>query len=371
MSASSRKTFTRYGPKEPNVLFYFGTKYSSRVSGKKVKAVTCERCQTEFWYEIARTATGLATAHYMLFRERARQRAEDMAHARLAKRLESQVELVPCPHCNWVNSDVVKKYRKGTYGWVPMVGLLILFVSLFLATIAGGKRGPSPLAWAILGIGFTSPAWLCLIRVYLRGKLNPNSTYPNTPSLPPGTPVAWVQTQDADGATHLTPCPRPETDSSLEEGLVYCAGQIDWPSVCCVCLAPSTTTYAPVWTFDRGREPAVPLCQTCALSVRKGWWKSAYLIVGAFIIPGALLSMIVATCTPGTSVWIVPLWIAGLGAFIAVGTLTSRFSRPFRYRMLNKERGLVRFVSANDGFNRLLVEQLKGFAAVHDPSQGE
>src|SRR6185437_12238268 len=55
------------------------------------------------------------------------------AQRRLAKRLSTEADLVPCPKCHWINSDLVKGYRRGVWPYVGMpIYILLVTGVLFL-----------------------------------------------------------------------------------------------------------------------------------------------------------------------------------------------------------------------------------------------
>src|SRR3954464_13576384 len=93
-------------------MIYVGKDYSSTVSGRRLVSVVCEKCQTSYRYELTRQGHGSASSPYFLFADDLEDRAADRAQGNLAKRLDREAELVPCPKCYWINQDLVNRYRR-------------------------------------------------------------------------------------------------------------------------------------------------------------------------------------------------------------------------------------------------------------------
>src|SRR5688500_3352479 len=102
-------------------MFYFGKVFTATEAGRRMVSVRCEKCRTAFWYELSRVAVGRASAPYYLFQESAERRADRNAKRDLARRLEEDAELVPCPKCHWVNQELVNRYRSGLYRRAPLL----------------------------------------------------------------------------------------------------------------------------------------------------------------------------------------------------------------------------------------------------------
>ena len=90
----------------------------SSAVGSRLVRVQCDKCGCEYFYELARVGSGQAHAPYAIGTRIAARRAEERAQRDLAKRLENDAELVPCPKCAWINAELVSRYRRGRYrGW--------------------------------------------------------------------------------------------------------------------------------------------------------------------------------------------------------------------------------------------------------------
>src|SRR5437660_1384084 len=100
--------------------------------GKQIEAVTCEKCQTRFYYELARTGAGAATG-FLFAGDAARRRAAAAAQRNLQVRLSREAELVPCPRCQWINQELIDKCRRLRFGAAPILGVILLVVGLLTA----------------------------------------------------------------------------------------------------------------------------------------------------------------------------------------------------------------------------------------------
>ena len=69
----------------------------SSAVGSRLVRVQCDKCGCEYFYELARVGSGQAHAPYAIGTRIALRRAEERAQRDLAKRLENDAELVPCP----------------------------------------------------------------------------------------------------------------------------------------------------------------------------------------------------------------------------------------------------------------------------------
>jgi protein-arginine kinase activator protein McsA len=83
----------------------------SQASGNRIEAVICEKCQTRFYYKLARTGAGNASG-LVFFDESARLRAKTAAQHNLQLRLSQEAELVACPQCHWINQELIEKCRR-------------------------------------------------------------------------------------------------------------------------------------------------------------------------------------------------------------------------------------------------------------------
>src|SRR5271154_6989701 len=113
----------------------YGKVISATQLGQKLEPVTCEKCKTEFFYELTRVGVGKGSALYNIGQAGASHRARSAAAQDLNQRLNQEAELVPCPKCHWVNQDLVDRYRHRKYRRAPLVIGIIMVVGFVASMI--------------------------------------------------------------------------------------------------------------------------------------------------------------------------------------------------------------------------------------------
>ncbi len=348
---------------------YLAKMFTSVVVGRRTKQVTCEKCGTPFLYELTRTATGTGEAPYFLGQASAKASAQASAQWYLDRRLAHEVELVPCPKCGWVNADMVKTYRKRKYRYLPLLAVVIVVVGFFVALFLGAALARvfganSDLPWVtrliVLIFCLASPIWIFPFRFWLRRRIDPNRTYPQRPAVPLGTPPAQIERTDPHtGKTHLAPVPnRYENPDLLAGWAVFRPSQVVFPRVCCCCMAPASTEYSPPFKVNKGSNVPVPLCGPCASRIRRRWWPVALAVAVVLIALVALL----ARGIPGidhTGQWIVFGVVSLFAVPFGVAVLPDLICRPYRRRVVDADRGIVRFRATNRAFTGLLMDQVR------------
>ncbi|HSI35042.1 MAG: hypothetical protein ACAI43_06980 [Phycisphaerae bacterium] len=361
------------------MIVYVGKTFSSAVTGGQLQRVDCEKCATEYYYELVRVGTGAASAPYLIGQNSAANRASRAAEKALAKRLAREAEMVPCPQCNWVHSSLIDRYRRRQYsGFVKLVvlvsvlGLLAVpFIRLALADDRGRNRdgsGAGMMPWVIAAPFILSAAWLLPIRAALRRRINPNRTFPNAPALPPGTPPAMVRRPDPrTGEDRLEAVPRPAVgeDESVRPGQVgrewvtYRAGQVTFPSACCVCMAPATTQYSAPFKVREGDELDVPLCVGCARGLKAKWWLTA--LATALLLAGVLALVawggVLKVDATGRTILFTAGCIIGIPLFVAV--IPTLVTKPYKLKVVDKDRAIFRLTTTSPEFVRALREQVR------------
>jgi hypothetical protein len=279
------------------VLVSVGRWYRAASTAKRLVEVKCEKCQNDYFYELVRSGTGAARAPYFLGEEAAQRRAQTAANEMVGRRLQRDAEMVPCPKCHWVNQDLIEGYRRSRYGWVLVTGAVIGGLVLITVALVGlamyqhhslGENLTGLLAWALPAVALIVGSWW--LRQFLRGRIDPNVSYPREPELPAGTPMALVKSRSAAGEEVLLPAR--ETSAASEGWITFRAGELRLPRVCCECLRPLGPD-ARLRSSAKG-ELALFLCRTCrSASTRRMWYKAferlalalalAWLV---FLIPG-------------------------------------------------------------------------------------
>jgi hypothetical protein len=135
-------------------------------------------------------------------------------------------------------------------------------------------------------------------------------------------------------------------------------GQVQLPAVCCMCLSPATTTFrSPMQTNDRS-ELHVPLCKPCVGRLRRRWWLALLLIAaGAFVVAGCLAGVI-----PGgdpTGRWILFGILGFFGALIGGVIGAGAIAKPYRMKVVDADRGIVKFAASHPQYTQMLIEQVR------------
>jgi len=332
--------------------------------GTRLEAVVCEKCRTSYWYELTRVSVGKAWVLYGLYEEAASRRAKMRADQNLQWRLDIEAELVPCPKCRWVNQPLVDKAGNTFYRGAPMLIFAIMTIGAAVGLIGWVEylavRNLSAQSIAILrtvvAVCWSSPLWVLLIRRELRRRLNPNRSYPNGPPPPPGTPPALIEVIDPEsGGKYLRAAPGAAA-SQYQNGhwAVLRPGKLNFPRVCCICLEDAPATYwAPV-TMDNNSDISAPLCRPCLRRLRRKWWIILLDSVALSFVAGCLLVHGIDGLDDRTR-WILTGFVTFVGAIVGVVIASSVLCRPYRMRIIDKDRGIMRFKAINPQFTQLVI----------------
>jgi hypothetical protein len=122
------------------------------VNGEALRHVTCERCKHDFDYRLERSVTLDTLPLPALVR-----RAERTCRERLARRLSTDVEPVPCPSCGWVQAEMVRELRRRFGGCLKAAGVALTIASaalssLFVAFGIWFRYHPRPLDLDFFGV---------------------------------------------------------------------------------------------------------------------------------------------------------------------------------------------------------------------------
>jgi hypothetical protein len=151
-------------------------RYSAKVSGSAWKPLRCERCQTQFAYQVTREFTGEGVSPYMLDNAGAQERARAAAHKGLEHSLANAKDDVPCPKCLSYNGDAVTRLKKAKFGWMFVLGLLGALGTLTISPMLAADRGTSPaIAIGIVLVGFGLSGGLLFMRSRGMSNFDPNS----------------------------------------------------------------------------------------------------------------------------------------------------------------------------------------------------
>jgi hypothetical protein len=350
------------------MLFYYGRHYKSALVGKRLAAVQCDRCGCEYYYELARVGSGVATAHYGIGSKRAQRVAEERARFDLNRRLARDAELVPCPRCQWINEDLVAGYRRNRYrGWwkvAALVGLggtgVSLLVAWFLSLGPAADRGAMPL-FLVSGpaISLTLAASILLGRSWLRTRIQPNRDHPFPPSVPHGSPQPLMR-NPATGELEVAG-PPPSDREAEGRWFEFQIGRNRLPPLCCGCLdAASAGSYR--YPVAPPVELAVPVCSACSRRRTRRMWLVGLAALGVTMAAGLLWS--VAAKPDELTFWVVSVLTCGLGPLVAV-VIAYGATSPVRVKVVDASRGIIRLRFRNDEYRAALAAQ--GMALTRPP----
>ena len=367
---------------------YFARKFSAEVAGRRLRGVWCEKCGTLYSFELARVGVAVASAHYGLGQGAARHRADEDAEDDLDRRLSRDTELVPCPRCNWVNDELVVRWRSRLYPrvWIPIALTLTLTGGLLawlpivanLRDVEGlGQRGRTTLAFGCLALVALSPLAILWFREVLRRrKVDPNASYPHAPRLPPGTPPGTPpalirQVDPQTGLAAVAPFGRREAAHAsgvARPWAVFRAEQIAFPATCCLCLAPSRREWSTPLGASEGHRCPAPLCLECHARLRRAWWMTVPWIVLVAAVGAAGVMTALEHLHWGSaavrSVAGVGLMVCGVG--LGVAFVPSWRCRPSRVKVIDADRRVFGFRASNPAYTRLVIAQIEADDGVGD-----
>src|SRR5262245_35452028 len=128
-----------------------GMQYTSRASGAAAKPVTCEACGAEYVYILEREAEGHGSSVLFLDNAGGKRRAQEAAEREVARQLERDCEVVPCPKCGHIQPEMAKLAKRRHLGlvkkggWIA-TGLAAVF-GILNAASSVGMEGPYFMSW--------------------------------------------------------------------------------------------------------------------------------------------------------------------------------------------------------------------------------
>jgi hypothetical protein len=162
---------------------FFWRKHAATASAKAVRAVSCEECGTDYAYEMERAAVGHGLSIYALDEEGAARRAREEARTEVQRRLEGEIDVVPCPTCGRIQSHMVPLARRHYLRWVDTAGWVVLLLAFAMAcmNVAMGSGAPPRrllLAWPWIAALIAVGPVLIVLRLARAAAQDPNSTDP-------------------------------------------------------------------------------------------------------------------------------------------------------------------------------------------------
>jgi len=331
--------------------------------GSVIRPVRCERCQAQYFYELARLTKGTGTTVYGIGQKAARKRARKSAEKKLARQQLMDREAVPCPTCNWIQSGMAGELRARRHAWMSWIGyaccigaaVIALFYFLFQWTepkIADWiARNLSTPGITLLVVGIA----LNLLRAVRARAFDPNDRRAGEGSFDAsGSPPALLD--DAGGQLFA---PQQETcvganDGSIVVQLPRAIGAI--PQVCCACLGHAEKQSKPA--FCDTALVAFPICKNCL----GAWnWRTSKRVLGVIWI-AAVIGAAVATAIPDLKTGARIGWGVGATAALSiiVGVVAVRYSRSeLRGRWIDRRRGVIMLTFLNQQYSHMFAERYR------------
>jgi len=345
------------------VIHYHAQRFEAANVGGLLIAVICDRCGCGYYYELARVGTGSASSPYWLMNASAAASAAKQARDDLRKRLEHEAELVPCPRCDWINEDLISGYRRGRYrGWGLFAAccgglgtVASLIAAWYLSVGPQADRGAVP--YALIGgpALFVTTAVLVLgLQSWLRRRIRPNRDHPLPPSLPEGSPPALL-VDDATGQLEVA-APRHSPDDEGGGWIEFQVGRQELPQFCCECLHPAEPGSSSRQRVLTALDLSIPLCRPCARAWEHRRWLIGLATFG--LATGAGIGALAAMDIDEIALWIFSGGLCLLNLYLAAD-LSSRLTAPFRFKVADAPRGVVRLRFRNDEFRRRLASEVR------------
>jgi hypothetical protein len=342
-------------------VFGFSRTFATSLAASITKRVECEKCRCTYFYHLARP--------YATKRARTTTRAE--ARAELRAWLKHESEPVPCPKCGWIQAYMVRELLRASHPWMSWLGKAIFIVTFTLLgglllglSIARPDRVKPALPYFGAAALVASAAGGALLarRHVLTQRIDPNRDYPQHPRPIPGAPPPLLPAgpPDESGAVMLV-CARPVEPDFEDDWLAWQLAD-RFVRVCCVCSGDHEREFAtPV---DSPRNLRVPLCTRCYRIIALKWWGWA---LGS-IVAGIALAGLVAKLVPALDDLSRAILWAGLGLSISVSTVMTiprLLVLPYRMRMLDPRRLVVRLKFVNAEYTRRLGERIRQAGPAH------
>lgn len=344
------------------MIFYFQKKVESACAGTRVASVTCDKCNCQYFYELARIGAGSGVAPYGIGTESATGSAQERAQKELQQRMAVEAELVPCPECHWTNDHLIQGYRLGRYRRVGTLALGIAIVgsigSLIGAWIISvgppADRGALPYFRIGGPILFMSiGAWMVLYRNWRRNRIQPNRDYPLPPRVPPGTPPALTR-DELTG--QLRPAPTENQDlAETSDWIYFQVGRQMLPWLCCGCLQNADAQHTLIIEESGLVGFEVPRCADCTRNERLSYWCFWFsTMVLSLLTTMAAIALLRLETAESYAVMVFCL----LPAFALASYVASTLTAPVRVASADKTRGVVRLRFRNAEYGQAVAESL-------------
>ena len=333
---------------------YFSRQFASSQTGTRLAGVECDQCGCRYFYELTRLGIGSVSTPYGMMAMSAEESAKLQSASELLLRLAEEAELVPCPECHWINSELVTGYRLSRYRWAGPLAIGIAFFGTIASLISaafvwyGPPADHGALPYILIGgpgISIAIASLLVLTRNLLRSRILPNRNYPAEPRIPPGVPSALLLDEATETFHPVAGNDVPA--SSDREWFDYQIGRHRLPNCCSQCLGEAASES--VWThpITVAVQLSLPRCGACR---RKS--KGEYLIAWplAFLVSaGAGLGLLLMIGLDEMIFWI----LGGCHILLSFGCAAyyaSVQSGPVRLKIVDRSRGVLKLRFRHPGY---------------------
>jgi hypothetical protein len=147
--------------------------YTATAEATAVRLVACEECDTEYVYQLERSAEGYGNSIYMLDNAGAKKRAMRKAKDDLARKMKNACEAIPCPECGHVQDHMLGKAR---FDRAVRIGLFaILTVLLMIGMLFVGQYTRlGKFAYALSGLSCLATIGVGIFALVAYSSYNPN-----------------------------------------------------------------------------------------------------------------------------------------------------------------------------------------------------
>jgi hypothetical protein len=159
----------------------YAQSYTATVRGRFPKFVKCVVCELDYVYLIEREAKGEGTSLLFLDNTGASERAGARAQEALMRKIEKEVDIVPCPACGTIQPDMAQQSRRDRHRWLFILGMVFLPITAILMMITMAMQGPLGdssgvrTGWTLTAISGLLFVGLPLLRYFLNRDYDPNS----------------------------------------------------------------------------------------------------------------------------------------------------------------------------------------------------
>ncbi len=322
---------------------------------RAVRNVRCEKCGCDYRYEIVRRGVGKATTVNGIGVAKAKARAAVRAQKAVTRLLQSAVDPVPCPRCDWLQPGMFTEIRRRRVEWSrpSLVGLLLLLGAGFVGIVATVThdwnrtanpfepgRHPILTAWIVVVAG--SILAVMMLRRLLAGLPVTNPAGPAwsaTQYIPPA-----VET-DASGQP-MTFTVEPAPPSGRRPWRWVQLINIPAPRYCVACgvFEPA----APMLRLgsDGGPQVWVRFCPACDKARKR---RSRYTLIDLLLISGGIGGVWYWSTRQPLPPYVLVGTVA-VSLVLVVAIVVNRISsKPYRLRRFAKTRNTAQIRFRSDG----------------------